>query len=305
MEFFVPAHGGELVNLRADAERAEQIKQASREFPAHRQDCDLDLLFNGAFAPLRKFQGGSDYEGVLGGTRLANRTLRPVAIAFEVPAKMAGYQAIRRHYPHQLTALSRLSLAMRMARTREVLRRVMVPRNYGCSPMVVGPKHAYPPLNSDRSRRWSASNTRMRSLNGIWRRARFRRPGSVIPESCASSRSILRVADKGLHFSLQACRVPGNPRLQRSCTPSCLRQVVVRCRCWDILRHAPVERTGVVQRTSRSKLTSQRLRRQGDHQERRYRELSRDTGIVRGTWFAGAAWLQIATVQFARSGSVA
>ena len=297
MEFFVPAHGGELVNLLADAERAEQIKQASREFPSltlsQRQACDLELLLNGAFSPLRSFLGRSDYEGVLRDMRLADGTLWPIPIVLDVPAKLADkldtgttlalrdaegfmpavltvneiwqpdkqreaeavygttsdqhpgvrylyeqvhdtyisgtlegiqlpvhydfeslwdtpdelralfrkmgwrkvvafqtskpmhrlqrditlqaakdigghillhptvgmtkpgdlhyyarvhcYQAIRRHFPHDLAALSLLPLAMRMAGPREALWHALVHQNYGCSHMIVGPKHAYPP----------------------------------------------------------------------------------------------------------------------------------------------------------------
>lgn len=303
MDFFVAPHGGELVRLLVDPERAEQLKQASREFPSltlsQRQACDLELLLNGGFSPLRGFMGRADYEGVVEHLRLADGTLWPIPIVLDVPARFAAklqpgttialrdaegfmpavltvqeiwqpdkrreaeavygtdsvqhpgvrylqeqvhdtylsgvlegvqlpvhydfeslwdtpdelralfrrmgwrkvvafqtskpmhrlqrditlqaakdigghillhptvgmtkpgdlhyyarvhcYQAIRRHFPHELAALSLLPLAMRMAGPREALWHAIVHQNYGCSHMIVGPKHAYPPP-ADRNR---------------------------------------------------------------------------------------------------------------------------------------------------------
>ena len=60
-------------------------------------------------------------------------------------ARVHCYQAIRRHFPHNLAILSLLPLAMRMAGPREALWHAIVHQNYGCSHMIVGPKHAGPP----------------------------------------------------------------------------------------------------------------------------------------------------------------
>ena len=60
-------------------------------------------------------------------------------------ARVHCYQAIRRHYPQNLAMLSLLPLAMRMAGPREALWHAIVHQNYGCSHMIVGPKHAGPP----------------------------------------------------------------------------------------------------------------------------------------------------------------
>jgi sulfate adenylyltransferase len=297
MDFFIPPHGGELVNLLVDPDQAELHKQASRDYPSlvlsQRQTCDLELLLNGGFSPLRGFMGKADYEGVVDRMQLPDGTLWPIPIVLDVSAKAAEklkpgtvvalrdaegfmpavltvqevwqpdkkreaeavygttseqhpgvrylyeqvqdtyvsgtlegiqlpvhydfeslwdtpeelralfkkmgwrrvvafqtskpmhrlqhditlqaskeigghillhptvgmtkpgdlqyyarvhcYQAIRRHFPHDLAALSLLPLAMRMAGPREALWHAMVHQNYGCSHMVVGPKHAYPP----------------------------------------------------------------------------------------------------------------------------------------------------------------
>lgn len=60
-------------------------------------------------------------------------------------ARVHCYQAMRRHFPHNLAMLSLLPLAMRMAGPREALWHAIVHQNYGCSHMIVGPKHAAPP----------------------------------------------------------------------------------------------------------------------------------------------------------------
>ena len=297
MEFFIAPHGGELVDLLLEPEQAEQLKDASKDFPSltlsQRQLCDLELLMNGAFSPLQGFMGKADYDAVVADLRLADGTLWPIPIVLDVPEKLAEnlkpgqklalrdgegfmpaaltvediwqpdkaveakkvygttspehpgvrylmesvhpvyisgkiegvqlpvhhdfetlwdtpaemralfkkmgwrrvvtfqtskpmhrlqreitlqvakeiqghillhptvgmtkpgdlqyyarvhcYQAIRQHYPHNLAMLSLLPMAMRMAGPREALWHAIVSQNYGCSHMIVGPKHAYPP----------------------------------------------------------------------------------------------------------------------------------------------------------------
>src|SRR3990172_2258458 len=60
-------------------------------------------------------------------------------------ARVHCYQAIRRHYPHDLTVLSLLPIAVRMAGPREALHNAIVRQNYGCSHFIVGPEHCAPP----------------------------------------------------------------------------------------------------------------------------------------------------------------
>ena len=63
-------------------------------------------------------------------------------------ARVHCYQAIRHHFPQNLAMLSLLPLAMRMAGPREALWHAIVSQNYGCSHMIIGPKHAYPPAGN-------------------------------------------------------------------------------------------------------------------------------------------------------------
>ena len=50
MEHFITPHGGALVNLMADADKAEALKTESQHFPSltlsQRQLCDVELLMN-------------------------------------------------------------------------------------------------------------------------------------------------------------------------------------------------------------------------------------------------------------------
>ena len=51
---------------------------------SNRQFCDLELLLNGAFAPLESFMGKDDYNSVLNSMRLENGSLWPIPITLDV-----------------------------------------------------------------------------------------------------------------------------------------------------------------------------------------------------------------------------
>jgi sulfate adenylyltransferase len=94
MEYFVAPHGGKLVNLLVDADRAEALKKESQGFPSltlsQRQVCDLELLMNGAFSPLTGFMDQAAYDSVVNDMRLPDGTLWPVPIVLDVPEAFAG-----------------------------------------------------------------------------------------------------------------------------------------------------------------------------------------------------------------------
>jgi len=86
-------HGGELVELFVDDQRAEELKQASQDWPSWdltpRQICDLELVLVGGFSPLKGFMGRQDYESVCKSMRLADGTLWPIPITLDVSDELA------------------------------------------------------------------------------------------------------------------------------------------------------------------------------------------------------------------------
>jgi sulfate adenylyltransferase len=89
----IPAHGGELVQLIASAERSAELKAHSREWPSWdltgRQLCDVELLLSGGFSPLRGFMGRTDYEGVCSSMRLSSGVIWPMPITLDVTEDFA------------------------------------------------------------------------------------------------------------------------------------------------------------------------------------------------------------------------
>ncbi|MHC4759586.1 MAG: sulfate adenylyltransferase, partial [Planctomycetota bacterium] len=92
-QHLIEPHGGELVNLLVSSEKAEELKQQSRDWPSHnlspRQICDLELLMNGAFSPLKGFMCKDDYEGVCDKMRLGDGTLWPLPVILDVDEETA------------------------------------------------------------------------------------------------------------------------------------------------------------------------------------------------------------------------
>ena len=89
----ISPHGGELVQLLAPPQRADELKAHSREWPSWdltpRQICDLELLLSGGFSPLRGFLTQADYESVCHSMRLASGTLWPIPVTLDLKEEFA------------------------------------------------------------------------------------------------------------------------------------------------------------------------------------------------------------------------
>ncbi len=88
MENHDAAHGGELVQLIVDGDRAEALKDLSRDLESVTLSdcavCDLELLMNGGFSPLTGFLNQTDYESVLDRMRLKDGALWPIPICLDI-----------------------------------------------------------------------------------------------------------------------------------------------------------------------------------------------------------------------------
>jgi len=74
--------------LFVSIESSKKFKLEAADLISHdltpRQICDLELLMNGGFNPLRGFLSQADYEGVVDNMRLSDGTLWPMPITLDV-----------------------------------------------------------------------------------------------------------------------------------------------------------------------------------------------------------------------------
>ncbi len=79
--------------LYVSYDSAEKLKVEAGELPSWdltpRQMCDLELLMNGGFNPLKGFLGEDDYNSVLDNMRLADGSLWPMPVNLDVSADFA------------------------------------------------------------------------------------------------------------------------------------------------------------------------------------------------------------------------
>ncbi len=83
-----PSNHTPIPELYVSAESAQKLKAEAGNLPSWdmtaRQVCDLELLMNGGFNPLKGFLSEEDYNGVVENMRLADGTLWPMPITLDV-----------------------------------------------------------------------------------------------------------------------------------------------------------------------------------------------------------------------------
>ena len=88
MKHLISPHGGELIDLLVDEARKEVLRDLALHIPSitlsEGQMCDLELLMNGAFSPLRGFMAQTDYASVLDRMRLQDGNLWPMPVCLDV-----------------------------------------------------------------------------------------------------------------------------------------------------------------------------------------------------------------------------
>src|SRR5499433_4410408 len=89
----IAPYGGSLVDLLVPAEACAEVKARASQLPSiqlsERSVCDLELLATGAFSPLDRFMGQTDYQRVLDEMRLSHGQLFPLPITLPVEANPA------------------------------------------------------------------------------------------------------------------------------------------------------------------------------------------------------------------------
>ncbi|MBC2834853.1 bifunctional sulfate adenylyltransferase/adenylylsulfate kinase [Paragemmobacter straminiformis] len=87
------SHHAPIPELYVSADSAQKLKIEAATLPSWdltaRQVCDLELLMNGGFFPLRGFQSEADYNGTVENMRTADGTLWPIPVTLDVSEKFA------------------------------------------------------------------------------------------------------------------------------------------------------------------------------------------------------------------------
>jgi sulfate adenylyltransferase len=89
----LPSNLVPIPELYVSSDSAAKLRHAAGDMPSwdltQRQVCDLELLLNGGFQPLKGFMGRADYDGVVREMRLADGTLWPMPVTLDVSESFA------------------------------------------------------------------------------------------------------------------------------------------------------------------------------------------------------------------------
>lgn len=89
----IQPHGGELCDLYVSEERKQEIKGLLINYESwtltDRQICDLELILNGGFSPLKGFLNKKDYESVLKDMRLSDGILWPIPVNLDITEELS------------------------------------------------------------------------------------------------------------------------------------------------------------------------------------------------------------------------
>ena len=89
----IEPHGGKLCNLLVSDERKNELKILLTNYESwtltDRQICDLELILNGGFSPLKGFLNKKDYDSVLKDMRLADGSLWPMPITLDITQEIS------------------------------------------------------------------------------------------------------------------------------------------------------------------------------------------------------------------------
>ena len=89
----IQPHGGSLCDLLVNADERIKIQQETLNNPSltlnDRQLCDMEMLLNGGFSPLKGFMGEADYVSVMENYRLSDGTVWPIPITLDVSKEIS------------------------------------------------------------------------------------------------------------------------------------------------------------------------------------------------------------------------
>jgi sulfate adenylyltransferase len=88
MAGLIEPHGGKLVNRIATGNARDALVMEAEGLPridlSNKQSCDVEMIGIGAFSPLTGFMGKADFDGVVGGMKLADGNIWPLPITLSV-----------------------------------------------------------------------------------------------------------------------------------------------------------------------------------------------------------------------------